>query len=53
MIENQGLTGLRLLKHPAKTFIGKTEKEFDFLGACPKLAIVAWLCWFESDCSIV
>ena len=31
-IVNQGLTGLGLLKHPAKTFIGKIEKGFDFLG---------------------
>ena len=31
-IVNQGLTGLGLMKHPAKTFIGKIEKGFDFLG---------------------
>ncbi|MEO8326954.1 MAG: hypothetical protein ABI618_13955 [Nitrospirota bacterium] len=31
-IVNQRLTGLGLLKHPAKTFIGKIEKGFDFLG---------------------
>ena len=31
-ILNQGLTGLGLMKHPAKTFIGKIEKGFDFLG---------------------
>ena len=31
-ILNQGLTGLGLMKHPAKTCIGKIEKGFDFLG---------------------
>ena len=31
-IGNQGLTELGLLKHPAKTFIGKTEKGCDVLG---------------------
>ena len=29
---NQGLGTLRLKKHPAKTFIGRIEKGFDFLG---------------------
>ncbi len=29
---NQGLGALRLAKHPGKTFIGRIEKGFDFLG---------------------
>ena len=29
---NQGLTSLRLVKHPDKTFIGRTKRGFDFLG---------------------
>ncbi len=29
---NDVLAGLRLEKHPNKTFIGKIEKGFDFLG---------------------
>ena len=29
---NQELRGLRLEKHPDKTFIGRIEKGFDFLG---------------------
>ena len=31
-VVNQTLSGLRLEKHPEKTFIGKIEKGFDFLG---------------------
>ena len=29
---NQALGGLRLAKHPGKTFIGRIERGFDFLG---------------------
>lgn len=29
---NQEFAALKLAKHPDKTFIGRTEKEFDFLG---------------------
>jgi hypothetical protein len=29
---NQVLSSLCLLKHPDKTFVGKTERGFDFLG---------------------
>jgi hypothetical protein len=31
-VVNQGLTALRLDKHPEKTFIGRIVKGFDFLG---------------------
>ena len=31
-VVNQVLTGLRLEKAPAKTFIGRVERGFDFLG---------------------
>lgn len=31
-VVNQTLNGLRLEKHPEKTFIGRIEKGFDFLG---------------------
>ena len=31
-VVNQGLASLRLVKHPDKTFIGRIEKGFDFLG---------------------
>tara|TARA_Y100001958_G_C20909916_1_gene328479 strand:- start:55 stop:252 length:198 start_codon:yes stop_codon:yes gene_type:complete len=31
-IENQVLEELKVEKHPDKTFIGKTEKGFTFLG---------------------
>jgi RNA-directed DNA polymerase len=31
-VVNQTLSGLRLEKHPEKTFIGKIERGFEFLG---------------------
>jgi len=31
-VVNQTLDGLQLEKHPGKTFIGKIERGFDFLG---------------------
>ena len=31
-VVNRVLSGLRLAKHPAKTFIGRISKGFDFLG---------------------
>ncbi len=37
-VVNQVLAGLRLEKHPDKTFIGRIERGFDFLGYhfCPQ-----------------
>jgi hypothetical protein len=32
MLVNQTLAALSLEKHPAKTFIGRIERRFDFLG---------------------
>ncbi len=44
---NQALNQLRLEKHPDKTFIGKVEKGFDFLGYhfSPQGLLIASITW--------